>query len=333
MSTETQGGGLLPGDVLTAEERAYMEGGPAPQAEPSPTAPPPATDDTARATDGQQADTDGDTDLDDDDTDSETARDENGRFVSRSALLRVKEREKQTREALSKVAVELIRRRERDAVFSELAARQGQPEVPAAEKDIDPTEDIFGAYTQLAKKFQALESRLSETDQNVRQTFEAQSLQQMATRDMQTFSAKEPAFLDAYKYLEGQRHAELEALGIADPQQRQEIVRREARELVQGALKSNASGAERIFRLAQARGFKPQTAPDVNTAASETIERINKGKAAAQSLRNAGGTSDVGQALTPQKLADMSDKEFSATRTAYIKKHGAHAWDKLIGGG
>ena len=188
----------------------------------------------------------------------------------------------------------------------------------------------------MAKKVQELSERVGKTDETVRGQFEQISMQQLATRDMQAFLAQEPAFLGAYKYLEGQRHAELEALGIADPGQRQEIVLREARELVQSALKSNASGAERIFKLAKARGFQAQAAqpaPTMDPNATEKIDRINRGKAASASLRNAGGTSDVGQNLTPQKLADMGDREFAETRAAYIKKNGAHAWDRLIGGG
>jgi hypothetical protein len=335
MSTETQGG-MLSGDVLSAEERSFMESGGTTALEPAPVPPVPAP----VVTDTTPADTGDATDLDDDGLDDDTdgpARDESGKFVSRSALLRVKEREKQTREALTKVATELIRHRERSAVLSELAARNDEPANQPQERDIDPTEDIFGAYAQLSKKLQAIEARVGESDAATRNQLEQMTLQAAATRDMQAFSAQEPAFLEAYKFLAGQRDAELDAMGMSDPRERQARIRQETRELVSGALKSNSSGAERIFKLAVARGFakaaEPSAPGPLDQKATANIERINKGQKAAASLRNAGGTSDAGQALTPQRLADMSDREFSEARTAYIGKHGVHAWDRLIGGG
>ena len=342
MSTENSGGGMLQGDVLSPEERAYMESGGTTELEPAsaPSVPqPPVTDDTGH-------DTDDGSDQNDDGTDDElsveiddagNARDsKTGKFVPKSAYLRVKEEKSRVSDALTKVATELIRHRERTAVLQELAARQDQP-AAEPEREIDPSEDIFAAYNQLSKKLQAIEAKVGETDAATRQQLEQMTLQTAATRDMQVFSAQEPAFLDAYKFLAGQRDAELAAMGMGDPQARQERIRQETRELVQGALRSNVSGAERIFRLAQARGFvKPNgqaPAPGLNPEATANIERINKGQKASASLRNAGGTSDAGQALTPQKLADMSDREFSEARTAYIKMHGSHAWDRLIGGG
>lgn len=347
MSTENHGGGLLQGEALTAEERAYMDSAGTAELEapaPSPVPPPNDTRTVPDDTDGDNPGTDGDAEGFDDDIDVEIdedgqARDKaTGKFVPKSVALRYKQQAKETKDKLAQVALELVRRRERDAVFRELAQRETQqPEASEQEREIDPTEDIFGAYAQLSKKVAQLTEQLGKQDQTVRGQFEQISLQQAATRDMQTFVQTEPAFLDAYKFLEGQRHAELEALGVVDLAQRQEIVRKEARELVEGALRSRASGAERIYKLAVARGFKPAsqagaTPPAIDPNAAEKIDRINRGQKAATSLRNAGGTSDAGQALTPQKLADMNDHEFSQARTAYIKKHGIHAWDKFIGG-
>jgi len=341
MSTELHGGGLLAGDALSAEERAYMESGGTTELEPPappPVTPPLDTGDTEPDTDDGSDQIDGD--IDDDvsveiDDDGNARDSKTGKFVPKSAYLRVKEKERRVSDALTKVATELIRHRERTAVLQELAARQEQPDAEP-EREIDPSEDIFAAYHQLSQKLRQIEAKVGETDAATRDQLEQMTLQTAATRDMQVFAAQEPSFLDAYKFLASQRDAELNAMGLTDPMARQERIRQETRELVQGALKSNVSGAERIFRLAQARGFQKQSAapgPGLDPAATANIERVNKGQKAAASLRNAGGTSDAGQALTPQRLADMSDNEFAQARTAYIKKHGNSAWDRLIGGG
>lgn len=333
MSTETafvpdSAPAPISGDEFSAEEISILKGETPPSAVPpvpDKTAPEPANDDT-----------DGDDLAEIETEDPDQPRDEKGRFVPKSAYLRVKDEAKGTQQKLAQVAAELIRVREREAYKQELlnAATQRQQEPEQAEREISPEEDIFGAYKQLAAKLQKLEQGLGKQDQTVRQQIEAMQLQTAARTDLETFATKEPAFMEAYGYLVNQRDQELQALGVSDPGQRQSTIKAEARELMEGALRAGSSAAERIWKLAQARGFKaqPKADPPIDPKAAEQIERINKGKEASATLRGAGGTGDVGQTLTLSKIADMDESTYFRTRDQYVAKHGVGAWKKLTGG-
>lgn len=259
-----------------------------------------------------------------------------GQFVPKSAYLRVKAQNQDTSQRLAQVTEHLIRAKERFAVMAELGQQDDKP-APAAEPpaDIDPLEDIFGAYNALKQELSSLKQKFETSTEETRAQFEARQLQEAAVRDMSAFAQKQPAFLDAYQYLVGQRHKELEAMGV-EPGRRDGIVAKEARELITEALKGKVSGAERIYKLAQARGFAAKAAGTngaLDPKASAEIERINKGQAAAASLRGAGGASSVSEAITAQKLANMSDGDYSQARREYVAKHGTSAWNKLLGMG
>jgi hypothetical protein len=320
----------ISGDEFSAEEISILKGETPPEAVPQSTVPnntaPEAANDDIDAEELAEIETE----------DPDQPRDEKGRFVPKSAYLRVKDEGKATSQKLAQVAAELIRLRERDAYKQELlnAATQRQQEPEQIERDISPEEDIFGAYKQLAAKLQKLEQGIGQRDQSNRAQIEAMQLQTAARTDLETYATKEPAFMEAYGYLVNQRDQELQALGVNDPGQRQNMIKGEARELMEGALRGGQSAAERIWKLAQARGFqaKPKGEPPIDPKAAEQIERINKGKEASATLRGAGGTGDVGQGLTLSKIADMDESTYFRTRDQYVAKHGVGAWKKLTGG-
>lgn len=317
------------GDAYTPDELAYLESVNTDEGDQyAPIAP----DEDAPEPEAKASPEQSDDDLDDGIDDQPTGT------VPKSAYLRVKGQTKELNERLAQVASELIRHRERQAVLSEMQSRAAQKETPAEpEKDISPDEDIFGAYHQLQKKLVALEKRYGESDTQTRQQIEAMAMQARATQDLQAFAAKQPEFMDGYRYLVGARHKQLEALGLTDEAQRTRAIEDEARELVSSALKSGQSAAERLWKLALASGYqiKPQEAqtPDdkINGEAKEQIERINKGQKANASLKNAGGPANSLENLTINRLAEMSDGDYAKTRKAYVAKYGSKAWDKLHG--
>jgi hypothetical protein len=331
MSTETafvpdSAPAAISGDEFSAEEISILKGETPPSSVPlmpNGTAPEPINDDI---------DADELAEIETEDPDQ--PRDEKGRFVPKSAYLRVKEESRGTSQKLAQVAAELIRLRERDAYKQELlnaATRQQEPD-NQPEREISPEEDIFGAYKQLAAKLKQMEQGLGQRDQQTRAQLEAMQLQTAARSDLEAFAKSEPSFMDAYGYLVSQRDQELQALGVADPSQRQSMIKGEARELMEGALRTGTSAAERIWKLAQARGFAAKPKAPIDPQQAEQIERINKGKENSATLRGAGGTGDVGQTLTLSKIADMDESTYFRTRDSYVAKHGVGAWKKLTGG-
>jgi hypothetical protein len=322
------------GDEFSPEELSILKGE-TPVSAPEPSRSTSVPDDAPREPANDDTDDiDGVDEIETEDPDQ--PRDDKGRFVPKSAYLRVKGEKDATYQKLATVAAELIRERERRATLSELLSSAApQPEKPQPEREISPDEDIFGAYKQMAQKLQRLEQSLGQGQSEAKAQIQAMALQAEATRDLQAFATRQPAFMEAYGYLQGQRNQELEALGVANPSEREQIIKGEARDLIESALRSGTSAAERIWKLAQARGYKAQAkadAPPIDPKAVEQIERINKGKAASTSLRGAGSTGETGQPLTLTRLADMSESEYLRTRDSYVAKNGKAAWDRLTSG-
>lgn len=323
------------GNDYTPEELAYLEQAEAgfePEPEPAPA--PEPQEDSRLASKPEPDDTD-------DDFEDDGAQDENGQpsgVVPKSAYLRVKGQSKELNDRLAQVAAELIRHREREAVLREMTERANPKPEAEPEREIDPNEDIFGAYAQMAKKLKELESKFGETDHSTRQRLEQMALQAQAQQDLTSFASKQPEFMDAYRHLVTARHRQLEALGVEDQAQRNQAIEAEARDLIASAIKSGQSAAERLWKLALASGYqvKPKDDADdpaakINGKAKEEIDRINKGKKASVSLKGAGTAANSLENLTINRLAEMSQAEYNRTRKSYVEKYGAAAWDKLHG--
>lgn len=256
-----------------------------------------------------------------------TARDtKTGRFVPKSAYLRVRDEAKSYRDQASRYRDAAIQARERLALYAEAVGDTGKKAEPEPPK---PEEDIFAAYEYQSKRLKALETKIAETEQ---QTQSRQAIE----NDMRSFYNREPGFIDAYAFLKAQADKDLTLRGVADPAQRASIIDAEARNLMIEALRNGRSGAEMLYGMAKNRGWAPQPAVDPTAvAAAKTaaeIAKINEARQSGASLRGAGspGVPDV---LTTERIGNMSEAEYSRTRTDYIAKNGRAAWNKLIGMG
>lgn len=316
---------------MTPAERAYFESrgektdGLLPQSAPTPP-------DAARQAQEPPADGEDD-DFDLDETGDAPARDpKTGKFVPKSAYLRVKETAKQAKTEAQQYRENLIAAKERLAILTEATAppqKTDSKDIDLADApDIDPEQDIFGALKQAHARLAKVQQRLQ---QNEKMTQEDRT-QQAFMADINRFKQEQPAFTDAFSFLVQQRHAELEALGW-DKAERDRMLRDEARDVVQTALKSGKSAAETIFRIATARGFKaqPAAAPNALAEAAKQIEQLENGRRASASLRGA-GEGGASEGFSLQAYLNSSETEGIAMRDAYIAKHGKDAWRKVIGG-
>lgn len=260
-----------------------------------------------------------------------TGRDpKTGRFVPKSAFLRVKGEAKQLKEQAATYRDNLIAARERLAILTEAAQpaqaqKDAQPDI-ADEPDIDPEVDIFGYAKQQAARAKRMSEQLKAMqNQNVEQQ-RRQAFQHSVSRYMQ----EAPDWKDAFSHLVAQRHAEMEMLGVADKAARDAQLREEAQGLINGALEKGQDPAKLLYEIAKRRGYqsKATQAADPLRKAQEELDRLESGKAASASLRGA-GTSGVGEQLTLAQLANMGEDQYFATRDAYIAKNGVQAWERL----
>jgi hypothetical protein len=260
-----------------------------------------------------------------------------GRFVPKSAFLRVKGEASELKGANQNLTSELIKARERLAIFTEATAaapagqQQQRTEPP---KPVDPKEDIFGAFSYAMHQIGELQKQLEAANKGVtdtQQTIERNAVQSYARADAEAFAAKTADFNDALKHVS----TAIEKMALragADAESAKKAVVQQLAAVIDANRKANKSWASEVYEYAKEIGYAPrgqQGETDAQRKAREDIERIDAGAAAGHSLRGAGG-GGVGERLTAAKIAGLSEGEYFTTRKAYIAKNGKDAWDRLV---
>lgn len=243
-----------------------------------------------------------------------------GRFVPHQAFHAEREKRKGAEGELAQVREKFARADERLAVLNE-ALRGNVPAATAqqAEQVPDPEKDIFAHNRYLEKQLADLKAQVSTTKQETQAKLASSELRQHYEADVSRFKSEQPAFEAAKAFLTAGRHKELEALGVSDEKQRQQMIDRQEAEIAVGAYRQKQRAPEVIYKLAVARGFTP-VAPEVKpSAAAERLDTIAKGQAAAASLTSASGGPSTG--LTAESVANMNEAEFDAL----VRKVGSQA--------
>jgi hypothetical protein len=103
--------------------------------------------------------------------------------------------------------------------------------------------------------YSALETRLATFEQQWNQTTEERQLDQALTQDEQLFEATQPDYSQASDYFVQSRAREL--LQFHPPQEAQQIMLSEAREIAKQSWQRGQSPAQTVYNLAVARGYAP----------------------------------------------------------------------------
>lgn len=184
-------------------------------------------------------------------------------------------------------------------------ARQEQEQMP------DLNEDPAGYI-------QALDQRLQRFEQGWQQDQETRRIDSNLENDEATFALAKPDYHVASDYYVNSRAREL--LTWYPPEQAQQILLKEAREIARQSWQRNMSAAETIYNLATARGYNPN-APDrqgqqgqqeqhARPSARDVVEGVRNGQQASRSLSGGAG-GGRGAALNAEALLNMSDEEFA----------------------
>jgi uncharacterized protein (DUF2147 family) len=257
-----------------------------------------------------------------------------GRFVPKSAFLRVKGELGAVKSEKDTLATELVKARERLSIFTETtqqpAAQQQKVEPP---KPVDPKEDIFGAFNYLQHQYSELQKQLENANKGVteaQQTIERNAVQSYAKSDADAFAAKTADFKDALAHVSTVIEKAAMRAG-ADAEGARQAVLQQIGAIINTSRSTGKSWASEVYEWAKEIGYQAKVngETEAQRKAREDIERINAGGAAGHSLRGAGGGA-VGEQLTAAKLAGMSEGEYFTTRKNYIAKHGLAAWEKLV---
>jgi hypothetical protein len=256
--------------------------------------------------------------------------DKGSQFVPHALFHEERSRRKDVQAKLHATERELAELRGKFSVIDRLSQPQQQQQ-PARE----PTaaEDIFGAVDNATKGIADINKRLSDRDAADKET----SARNAVIGDYRTqaaqFEATTPDFRAAYSFLLQSRAAELQALGYTDPKQIQGFLEADEFAIAQNALQAKANPAERLYKLAEMRGYKKadpggqggqQQQQGANGA--QKLDAIQRGQQANKSLNSTGGAAgEVG--MTAQQLLRMPMDEFEA----WCDKHPAQA-RRIMGG-
>jgi hypothetical protein len=366
MTTNQNGGidnaGDWGSDAFTPEEQAAIErmqqdapmptrneGGEPPADGGAPAAPAPRSD--------QQQASAGDDDLADGEEEitidgKGRGHDQNGQFVSKSALLRVREQSKQYRTELEAERAARAKLEGRFEILAEAlnapqapagdgkasAGKQQQPANPWEEEDIDPAVDIFSAFDQQKRRNayerQQREAMAKAGTQREQKTAavnayiaDAKRLagEHIANGELVTLGEGDkarqvPAFQAAYLHLVGVRDAQLQALGIADKAARDARIAAEEGELIEEAIAAKRSPAEMILALATAAGFKMPAKGAGNGAGQQKTQKQLDAERHLEQVNNgmrsmmslSGRGGNPPPTLNAAQIAAMGEDEFAA---------------------
>ena len=227
--------------------------------------------------------------------------------------------------AEQKAAVEAAKFAERfQMLAAAVQATQPAPQAPAPAEIPDVNTDPIGhfkaLYEQTQKAVKEQSAILTGFQEQQKQAREVSELRAWGTQQEQAFMAQEPSYVAAMDHLKQSRHAELEAVGITDPAQREALIMQDVTQIAQAARQQGVNYAERLYNVALKRGFQKATetpaipALDAAPPALDAIQRAQRGRDSATTISAAGTAAPV--ALSPERIASMSDAQFSA----YISK-------------
>lgn len=239
--------------------------------------------------------------------------DNKGKFVRHGAFHQERERRKQLEAKLQEREVEFARINERLAILSSaMQPTQQRQEAPAAPPDIEI--DPIGYIKHLGEQLKQNGQQTEEMRRAAEVERETHTIVSSYQTDAARFAQETPDFRDAYGHLLQGRDRELALYGIADPQQRAQIINQEEQQLVRTALAQGKRPAQVVYEMAKARGYAgapPAAAPAAQPSPQEEVQRIAEAAKANRSLSNMSGSGAKTQ-LTAQDLLAMDDKQFAA---------------------
>ena len=262
----------------------------------------------------------------------------------KAAEKRAAEAEEKRLASEAALATEKAVTQERLNILAELA-RQQQPPVTAAPVPTVEEEPLPDVNTDPIGHFQEALRRVTaarENDRAIMRGFQEnqQSLQRQAEfRDWGRgqeleFMAKEPSYTEAMNFLKVSRHAELEAIGIIDRNERERIIGQDVNAIAVKGRQDGVNFAERLYKTAMARGFA-KVAPAREVAAEvipakPVIPPMDAAPARAarieQGLDNATTIGSLGAApparMSVERLTAMSEGEFNAFKDKFLAKGG-----------
>lgn len=215
-----------------------------------------------------------------------------------------RERRKEAQKRVDELANENKKLRE---TFEKLiASSEKQQEVPSF--DDNPLEALRHENETIKKQLAGLNQTESQRQEYSKQQESMQQFVRNYAEKATEFAKTTPDFKEAYSYVMQSRMEEFIAAGYSK-QDALNLVHEDEAAIVANAFRQDANPAERIYKLAELRGYKKSSKEqDIKSANKQKIDSLEKGIKASATITNSGSHND--SKLTLEAIADMSDDEF-----------------------
>lgn len=209
--------------------------------------------------------------------------------------------------------------------------QQQKPAEQGPDQNVDPFGHLQWQLEQERRARQAIEQKLQQQQGYTEQQRQIAQVQTAYSQAAQTFAAQNQDFQQAYQHLWKELDQDLADRGMADPEQRRQMLLRDEVSFAHQMLSQGKNPAEVIYHWSKRRGYQAKTPGPANAQpnpagnglqdAIADIELQNKRNAAATSLSNAGGKPPSN--VTLKDIASMGPDEFMAATKG-------KNWDKLF---
>lgn len=225
------------------------------------------------------------------------------KVVPYGALHEERMRRKELQERLEQ---EAEKRAKMEARFEEFQKRfQVQEEVP--DFDNDPANHLKHELGATKEEIAQLRQWREQQEQAAKASEQERQFLAAYKSSASQFMEQNKDFADAYKHWYSDVMAELQEAGWTDPAQMRAQAEQWERGIAMKAMQDGVNPAERLYKLAQKRGYKRADQSAVDDAA-RALDPIAKGQKAAKSLSGGGG--EAPKKTTLESLAQLDDDEF-----------------------
>jgi hypothetical protein len=226
-------------------------------------------------------------------------------YVPQAALHEARKEGQELRERMARMETlwqQSQAERRQEAARVQQQAQQGQ--IP--DFDSDPIGHLRAQNAILEQNMRQMQGQSQESMRQQEEARQTHAMLENYAAQTREFAKTAPDRDDAYQFLVDHRDKELQALGFADPVQRQARLQYEEGFIAANAMRQGLNPAAAMYEAAKLRGYVKKG----SAVGDERLARIVKGQKNSASLGAVKGAGEGDGGLSLEALASMSGEEF-----------------------
>jgi hypothetical protein len=235
----------------------------------------------------------------------------------RNSLEQAVRQEREAKKQAERTMATLLDRIE--AAQKEREGRESIVQERIPNRDEDPAGYLAWQQERTLAEIRELKEERQQERQLTRQEQEQRTFLTEYQRQLDEFASKTPDYNDAANFLAKNRDEELQALGIYDPHQRQQMLHQDALQIGAFCMQQGRNPAQTFYELARKRGFQGKPP-------AHSVENQGKEPNQPKSLSTIGGRSPGQQ----ESLQARADRIINTTRWNDIADLDEKEIDKVL---